>query len=82
MIDLTDLLVVGYDGDRPVFTCHLSATKAATILTGTDADGDTAVEAVTNQATTAYSTVVTAMESVVVLPQGRAAISLAGKARP
>jgi hypothetical protein len=65
MMNLTDLLVMGYDGDQPVFTCHLTATDAATILTSTDADGDTAVEAVSSQATAAYSSVVKAMEHLV-----------------
>lgn len=65
MMNLTDLLVMGYDGDRPVFTCYLTASEAATILTGTDADGDTAVEAVSDQATTAYASVVEALMGLV-----------------
>lgn len=65
MMNLTELLVMGYDGDRPVFACHLTAGDAATILAGTDADGDTAVEAVSSQATAAYASVVKAMEDLV-----------------
>lgn len=70
-MNLTDLLVMGYYGDRLVFTCHLTATDAATILIGTDADGDTAVEAVSHHATTAYSAVVKALEALVALAPER-----------
>jgi len=65
-MNVTELLVMGYDGDRPVFTCHLTATEAATILTGTDTDGDIAVKAVSSHATTAYSSVVKVMEGLFV----------------
>jgi len=68
MMNVTELLVMGYDGDRPVFTCYLTIDEAATILTGTDTDGDTSVEAVFSHATTAYSTVVKAMEGLVAVP--------------
>ena len=64
-MNLTDLLVMGYDGDRPVFTCHLTADQAATILTRIDADGETSVEAVSSRASTAYSSVVETMQALI-----------------
>lgn len=64
-MNVTELLVMGYDGDRPVFACHLTATAAATILPRTEADGDTAVEAVSCHASTAHASMVEVLKDIV-----------------
>lgn len=55
---ITELLVTGYDGDKVVFTTDLTPVSAATILTGTDDDGETVVEAVSNESTRAFGSMV------------------------
>jgi hypothetical protein len=55
---ITELLVTGYDGDKVVFTTDLTAEGAETILTRTDADGETAVEAVSTQRSEAFGSLV------------------------
>lgn len=39
----TELLIIAYDGDRPLFTTNLTPEKACTIMTGIDQDGETVV---------------------------------------
>jgi hypothetical protein len=39
----TELLIVAYDGGRPLFTTSLTPERACTIMAGVDRDGETVV---------------------------------------
>jgi len=55
---ITELLVTDYDGDKVVFTADLTPDSAATILTRTDAEGETVVEAVSRGRSRAFGSLV------------------------
>lgn len=57
-MNITELLITAYDGDQVVFTSDLTPELATTVMTSTNADGETAVEAVSRQETSVFNTLV------------------------
>lgn len=57
-MNITELLVTGYNGDQVVFTSDLTPDLTTTVLTRTDADGETFVEKVESLETAAFNTLV------------------------
>jgi hypothetical protein len=57
-MDLTELLITGYDADKPVIAVNLSPGNAAVVLTGQEEDGgDPVVDSTWRQNSQAFASV-------------------------
>jgi hypothetical protein len=63
-MNLTELLVTGYDGDKVVLATNLTSTKAASILAATSIDNGSAVEASAALAEPAFNTLVQVLQDL------------------
>lgn len=61
-MDITEILITGYDGDNEVFVASLTNDRARTIFTVADADGQSTVESVKEVNTEALATVMRLFE--------------------
>ncbi len=64
---ITELLITGYDGDRPVFVVDILPETAKVVLTKPGDDGQTAVDAATEEATPIFFPIQKLLEGVVVV---------------
>ncbi len=64
-MNITELLVTGYNGNEPVFVVTLAPNHATTVLTRADGDGDTSVESVGQQTTGVFGAVRELLEGLV-----------------
>lgn len=56
-MNVTELLVTGYDGNEPLFVVKLAPDEATTVRTVTDAGGETTVDSIAKQATDVFASV-------------------------
>lgn len=56
-MNVTELLVTGYDGDEPLFVVKLAPDEATTVRTIADEDGEATVDSVAQQATDVFASV-------------------------
>ena len=63
---ITELLVTAYDGDEPVFAVNLEPEAATVAWTGTDNDGDTAVDSTWSLACQSFVVIRQLMEDLAV----------------
>jgi hypothetical protein len=67
-MNITELLVTGYDGAAILFATTLTADGAKVIKTGTDAEGETVVGEAWEKATDAFTTVRDLMNDILSPP--------------
>lgn len=67
-MNITELLVTGYDGDEAVFAATLTPGEAKVVLTSTDDEGGTAVDSAWEQAYDDFTEVRYLMECIVSAP--------------
>jgi hypothetical protein len=67
-MNVTELLVTGFDGDDPVFAITLAAGDATAVLTATAEDGETAVDAVAQRGTDVFALVRELLEGLTDVP--------------
>jgi hypothetical protein len=65
-MNVTELLVTGYDGDEPVFAVNLVSGTAAVALTSIDDNGDTVVDSTWKQTSQAFAGVRELIEELAV----------------
>jgi hypothetical protein len=64
---ITEMLVTGYDGDRPVFVVNVFPDTAKALLVTADADGQDAVETAAERTTQMFLPMKRLLEGVVVV---------------
>lgn len=67
-MNVTELLVTGYDGDQPVFAVNLANDTASVVTTGTDAKGETSVESTYDRASQAFTGVRDLIKELTTVP--------------
>lgn len=55
IMNVTELLVTGYDGNEPVFVVNLAPNVATTVLTSTTDNGEATVDATAEQASDVFA---------------------------
>ena len=65
-MNVTELLVTGFDGDKPVFAVTLAPDGATAVLTAADGKGGTAVDSITKQETDVFASVRELLEGLTV----------------
>jgi hypothetical protein len=66
-MNVTELLVTGFDGEKAVFAASLTPDRVATIVTSTDTAGKTTVEAAGEQTTPAFDSIRRLVEELAIL---------------
>jgi len=66
-MNVTEILITGYDGDSAVFATSLAPGRAKTVFTAEDADGQSAVDSVLDVATPAFGQLVQMLKDLKVL---------------
>jgi hypothetical protein len=64
IMQITELLITGYDGEDAVFAVTLAPNEANVVLTSTDDNGETVVDSAWRQATDAFAEVQGLLERV------------------
>lgn len=67
-MNVTGLLVTGYNGDKPIYAVNLHPGGATTILTGHDDGETTTVDAAKKQTTQAFGQIRDLLEELVSSP--------------
>lgn len=56
-MNITELLVTGYDGNEPLFVVKLAPGEATSVRTATDDSGETTVDSIARQTTDLFASV-------------------------
>ena len=56
-MNVTELLITGFDGDKAIFAASLAPNVAANIIASGDGDRETAVEVCAERATPAFASI-------------------------
>jgi hypothetical protein len=71
-MNVTELLVTGFDGDKAIFAASLTPGNAVTIMTSTDEGGRTTVETAGEQTTPAFDSIRRLVEELALSQRMRA----------
>lgn len=69
-MQVTEMLITGFDGDEPVFAVNLSSTDATMASTSTDENGETVIDDVRQQETEAFEAIWNILEQLAEVPAG------------
>ncbi len=64
---ITELLITGYDGNRPIFVVNVFPETATTLLVTTDEDGEDAVAATAERTTQMFRPMKKLLEGVMII---------------
>ncbi len=64
MMNVTELLVTGFDGDQPVYAIALAPHGATAVLTGSDGQGEVSVDSIAQHAADVFGLVRELLEAL------------------
>lgn len=67
-MNVTELLITGYDGSKPIFAVNLAPGSATVVLTSTDQNGDAVVDSTWTTASQAFTDFRGLVEDLAVVP--------------